>query len=125
MMHDCRPISNEPKLSKQTTNFAIRPAASVCGQVDADTYSPGIKYNGISVISPTGDVCKDEVVELPLGLGEIKTQGLTRPQAAGIITLEQIAKIATTTPSGNFEMTFSAKDDSNAELLCVLVDATF
>jgi len=113
---------NPPQKGAQVT---ITGKGALNEKVATGSYTTKIKYNSIPIFVHSGDICKNETIVLPLGMGTIKTQGLPCPTAVGEVELQQIASIAKTAPSGDVTVEFSAKDGAGGELLCLDVDLRF
>lgn len=119
-------------------NIVIKPAQPVKGQtftvdgtgtvdeaITASTYTLKIALGGIPVFTHSGDGCKPDSINLPLGMGTVDLGGLKCPTAAGqTVSLHQSITVGKASPSGKFTATFSAVDQNKQSALCVEIDFT-
>lgn len=105
--------------------FTIDGTGTVDEAMTASQYTLKIALNGIPVFTHSGDGCKPDKVQLPLGMGEVDLAGLPCPTTAGqAIKLHESVSVAKTSPNGKFTTTFTAVDQNNQPALCVEIDFT-
>ena len=82
-------------------------------------------YDGIiKVLDDTGDICQNDVENLPLNAGALYYNAVDCPLSPGNVNVTLVTYISDSAPSGTIKTTLTAKDTSKNELFCVEVDMT-
>jgi len=116
-------VSFDPAQPAPNRNFTISASGTLSKEITKGTYSLVISYMGLPILNHNGDVCKNEVIQLPLGMGQIFAQGLRCPQAPGAISLSEVS-VLKSTPGGAYVITLKSKDQDGKDALCLEVKYT-
>ena len=83
------------------------------------TWKLTASYQGIKVMSESGNLCEDSTVTLPLRSGYMYINGLTCPQAAGKVSVVEKAIFNYKPPTGTYDVKCMMYDQDGEEILCL------
>ena len=115
----------DPTISKGS-NLDLGVKGTCSEAVSAPTYSLGLKFNGLPILSKKGqDACKDNKFDLPLGMGSVSIPAVKCPVAAGdALVIPAVASVAKSAPNGKLVATLAAEDKSGKSLFSIEYDVS-
>ena len=102
-----------------STTITIKDSETV---TDGSYYVMSSKFDtiGMTLVSKKGSLCGKTVVDLPLGVGKIKLDGIECPAKTGQqIKLASVVDLPWFTPPGTFVNSVTAYNQNKKKLFCV------
>ena len=113
-------IVNNPVVPGQNTT--VYGVGTLDKAVTSGTWYLEGRYLGIKLLTRSGDLCSNSVVDLPFGSGHIYINGLQCPTNPGRVKVEQKALFNYQPPIGTYSIKCKMMDQDNEEILCLDID---
>lgn len=113
-----REMTFDPAVPVKGADNFVYLTGNLLSTVEGGDCATTVTWNGVPVLNDSFDVCGNQTVALPLGLGTLYVDGLSCPEAPGAMDIEIRAALSVLAPPGSYSIKADCMGNDSTPLAC-------